>query len=283
MYETDDALQLTSWTGDGPRAFSTVDTLTLTGPVVPTASGAAIDRFANTVASDVVSVDDTDIDIIVNAVDADAGFDADTYQLGTGDVGAELGTTVTFTNDGPASIGVASVTVDGTFTVRSESCTPVLRPGTTCSIEVGFTVEFLEDAFGTVTLTPVLGRSGSVPGRGQRHRAGTSRRHHHHHHDHGPGHDDRGSTTGGTTTGGTTTGGTTTGNQNDHRRTYDVDDGRSHHDLDHGWSHHVDDWRRTTTTTTTDLRRAPSSSARRRSTSHRRSSIPAVGPGWSRS
>jgi hypothetical protein len=163
VHETGTSLQLTSWTGDGPGAFSTTDTLTLTGPVAPTASRAAVDRFANTVVSDVVPVGDVETDITVNGVDADAGFDSDTYRLGAGDVGTELSTIVTFTNDGPASLGVSSVSVDGTFVVRSDTCTPVVRPGSTCGVDVGFTVEFLEDAFGTVTLVPVNGPVDSVP------------------------------------------------------------------------------------------------------------------------
>jgi hypothetical protein len=157
VHETGDSLQLTSWTGDGPGAFAETDILTLTGPVAPTASGPAIDRYAHSVASDSIAGPDVDTDITLNALTSDAGFDSGTYRLGVGDIGAELSTTLAFTNDGPASVGVASIAVDGTFTVLGESCTPVIRSGSTCTIEVGFTVEFLEEAFGTVSLVPVSG------------------------------------------------------------------------------------------------------------------------------
>ena len=163
VHETDDALLLTSWTGEGLGAFAQTDTLTLTGPIAPTASGPAIDRYGRTVASDSIAVPDVDADIMLNAITSDAGFDSDTYQLGSGLVGTDLATTVTFTNDGPASLGVASVAVDGTFTVLAESCTPVVRPGSTCTIEVGFTVQFPEEALGTVSLVPLLAVAEPAP------------------------------------------------------------------------------------------------------------------------
>ena len=209
VHETADSLQLTSWTGGGPGAFAETDTLALTGPVVPTASGPAIDRFGRTVASDSIPVVDAGVDaeadIMLNTFTADAGFDSATYRLGSGDIGDELGTTVTFTNDGPASLGVASVAVDGTFVIGDETCSPVVRPGSTCTIDVGFTVEFLEEAFGTVSLVPLLGVIDPVPfttevrASGQAPPVET------------PTTTTPGSTTGGTTTGGTTTGGSTTG------------------------------------------------------------------------
>jgi len=163
VYEAGDAIRLTSWTGDGPGAFAETDTLALTGVVAPTASGPAIDRYAHTVASDVIAVPDVEADITLNTLTADAGFDSDTYLLGTGDIDAELSTTVTFTNNGPASLGVESIAVDGTFVVVTESCTPIVRPGSSCSIEIGFTVEFLEEAFGTVSLVPELSVGDPVP------------------------------------------------------------------------------------------------------------------------
>ncbi len=162
VYQSDDALQLSSWIGAEPGAFSQIDTSSLGGPTVPV-SGAAVDRFANTVAFDSASVVGVETDITITSIAADAGFDSGTYRLGTGDLGTTLRTTVTFTNDGPASLGVASVAVDGTFRIASESCTPVVRPGSTCSLDVEFTVEFLEDAFGVLTLTPLSAATDPVP------------------------------------------------------------------------------------------------------------------------
>ena len=162
VYRSDDALQLSSWIGSAPGAFSQIDTSSLGGPTVAV-SGAAIDRFANTVAYDSAPADGVEADITIISIAADAGFDADTYRLGTGDIGTTLRTTVTFTNDGPASLGVASVVVDGTFRIAAETCTPVVRPGSTCSIDAEFTVEFLEDAFGVLTLTPVSAATDPVP------------------------------------------------------------------------------------------------------------------------
>jgi hypothetical protein len=163
VYEMGDALLLRSWTGEGPDAFAQTDTLTLTGPVAPTASGPVIDRYGRTVASDSIAVPDVDTDIMLNAITSDAGFDSDSYQLGSGVVGTDLATTVTFTNDGPASLGVASVAVDGTFTVLAESCTPVIRPGSMCTVEVGFIVQFPEEALGTVSLVPLLAVAEPAP------------------------------------------------------------------------------------------------------------------------
>ena len=100
---------------------------------------------------------------MLNVLSSDAGFDSDTYQLGSGVVGTDLATTVTFANNGPASVGVASVAVDGTFAVLEESCTPVVRSGSTCTIEVGFTVQIPEEALGTVTLVPLLDVAESSP------------------------------------------------------------------------------------------------------------------------
>jgi hypothetical protein len=162
VYQSDDALQLSSWIGSESGAFSQIDTSSLGGAAVPV-SGAAIDRFANTAAFDSAPADGVETDITIISIAADAGFDADTYRLGTGDLGTTLSTTVTFTNGGPASLGVASIAVDGTFRVAAESCTPVVRPGSTCSIDVEFTVEFLEDAFGVLALTPVSAATDPVP------------------------------------------------------------------------------------------------------------------------
>ena len=165
IHETDDALLLTSWTGGGSEAFAQVESLTLTGPIAPRASRSAIDRYGRTVASDSIAEADADADadIMLNVLSSDAGFDSDTYQLGSGVVGTDLATTVTFANNGPASVGVASVAVDGTFAVLEESCTPVVRSGSTCTIEVGFTVQIPEEALGTVTLVPLLDVAESSP------------------------------------------------------------------------------------------------------------------------
>lgn len=155
VIEGSGVLSIVSRTGQGTEPFATRETTTLSSTVAPTLSGPVIDRLGTTVVSDVpVSLDaaTAETNIAITAIAADAGFDAELFDLGKADVGAELTTSVTFSNRGPASIGVASVTVDGTFRITDDGCGAVVRPGTTCVVGVAFDVERLQDAFGLVTL-----------------------------------------------------------------------------------------------------------------------------------
>jgi hypothetical protein len=157
VFEEGANLAIVSRTGQGEAPFDATQRTLLSTTITPTRSGPVIDRLGTTVISDrgfdpQAPPDDTDISVTV--VDADASFDAAMFDLGTGDVGAVLTSTVTFSNRGPASVGVASITVDGTFAISADRCGSVVRPGTTCAVDVSFVVERLQDAFGVVTLTP---------------------------------------------------------------------------------------------------------------------------------
>ena len=205
-YESDDSIRVTSWLGGGDVPFDVTETSTLDDLASPTVAGVDLDRVGATIVADVQSRDDapeTDISISVRA--SAATFASDTFDLGSGDIGEVLSSTVTFTNDGPASIGVASVEVEDPFRITSTTCVPTIRPGSTCSITIEFTVEFFEDAFGVVTLlsssTPATMATTDVVALGAPDVPATA----------ATTTTVATSTTGGTTTGGTTTGGTTTG------------------------------------------------------------------------
>ncbi len=153
---TTGSLSIVSRTGQGAAPFATIQRTSLTSTIAPTQSGPVIDRLGTTVVSDRVVPAQTpavDTDIAVTTVVADASFDAELFDLGTGDVGAVLTSTLTFSNRGPSSVGVASLTVDGTFVITADRCGAVIRPGTTCGIDVSFTVQRLQNALATVTLT----------------------------------------------------------------------------------------------------------------------------------
>ena len=205
-------LAVISSTGQGDVPFATTQRTLLSTTITPTGSGPVIDRFGTTVVSDRnvdVSAAPAETDITITTVGADASFDAALFDLGSGDVGTALAATVTFSNRGPSSIGVASLAVDGTFAISEDRCGTVIRPGTTCEIDVTFVVERLEDAFGVVTLTPTsfgtpafttqVTALGAAPEAATTSTTSTSTP------------NSTGTTTGGTTTGGTTTGRTTTG------------------------------------------------------------------------
>ncbi len=155
VFEEGAGLVVVSRTGTGADAFATTQRTPLSTTVAPTRSGPVIDRFGTTVVSDFpVEPSSENTDVSVTVVDADASFDAALFDLGTGDVGDTLSTTVTFSNQGPASVGVVSLEVDGSFTITDDRCGAVIRPGTTCELDIAFTIERLEDAFGTVSLSP---------------------------------------------------------------------------------------------------------------------------------
>ena len=139
------------------RSPTTTRTL-LSTTITPTRSGPAVDRLGSTVVTDLVA-DGVDAspgtDIAVTEVPRRCGVRRRArFDLGAGDVGAELTSTVTFSNRGPSSVGVASLEVDGTFLIAEDRCGSEIRPVTTCEIDVTFSVERLEDAIGVVTLTP---------------------------------------------------------------------------------------------------------------------------------
>lgn len=157
VFEEGANLAVVSRIGQSDDSFATTQRTLLSSTFTPTRSGPAIDRLGTTVVSDrdvgeATQAENSDISVTV--LGADASFDAAMFDLGSGDVGAVLSSTVTFSNRGPASVGVAEIGVDGTFVIDDNRCAALLRPGTTCEIDVTFTVERLEDAFGTVTLTP---------------------------------------------------------------------------------------------------------------------------------
>lgn len=155
VIEGSSMLSIVSRSGQGVEPFETRETTALSSTIAPTFSGPAIDRLGATVVSDMpVALDaaTAETDITVTVIAADAGFDAELFDLGKGDIGAELSTSVTFSNRGPASIGVASLSVDGTFRITDDGCGATIRPGTTCVVAVAFDVERLQDAFGQVAL-----------------------------------------------------------------------------------------------------------------------------------
>ena len=138
---------ITSSTGNGPAAFTTVDTKRgLSGIASP-----AIDRFGTTV----VSATAAPRDIVIDAAGAAASFGSATYAMGSGDLGAELTATLDITNDGPASYGVGSLTIDDDrFVVVADGCGSVIGPGSTCTVDVSYTVRALGVVAATVTVAP---------------------------------------------------------------------------------------------------------------------------------
>ncbi|MEP1122831.1 MAG: hypothetical protein ABJH68_02945 [Ilumatobacter sp.] len=153
---TTGSLSVVSRTGQGAAPFATTRRTSLTSTIAPTRSGPAVDRLGTTIVSDRVVSAQTpavDTDVAVTTVAADASFDAESFDLGTGNVGDVLTTTLTFSNRGPASVGVASLTVDETFAITADRCGAIIRPGTTCGIDVSFTVQRLQGSSATVTLT----------------------------------------------------------------------------------------------------------------------------------
>lgn len=150
-------LAVVSRTGQGDAPFATTQRTLLSSTITPTRSGPVIDRFGTTVVSDRefdVQSPPEGTDISVTVLVADASFDAAMFDLGTGNIDTVLSSTITFSNRGPSSVGVNSIDVDGTFTIVDDRCGAVVRPGTTCGVDISFRVERLEDAFGVVTLTP---------------------------------------------------------------------------------------------------------------------------------
>lgn len=150
-------LAMVSRTGQGDVAFATTQRTLLSATISPTRSGPVVDQIGATVVSDLgfdVAAPPADTDVSITLLPADASFDAAMFDLGKGDIGTTLSTTVTFSNRGPSSVGVAGVGVDGTFAIADDRCGALVRPGTTCEVDVTFSVERLEDAFGVVTLTP---------------------------------------------------------------------------------------------------------------------------------
>ena len=148
-------LSVVSRTGQGTKAFDTRMVSQLATAIAPTSTGPVIDRLGTTVVSDLVPGPNAATDIAVTSLVADAGFDSDIFDLGEGLPGVTLTTTVSFSNGGPASVGVADLGVDGSFVIADDRCGAVIRPGTTCEVDVSFVTEAgFFDAFGVVTLTP---------------------------------------------------------------------------------------------------------------------------------
>jgi hypothetical protein len=211
VHELDGSVRVVSWIGQGLAPFDATSSRAVSGLTAPTVSGAAIDRFGATVVSDVTEdragVVERDVAVSVTALSA--GFSAKTFDLGRGDVGAVLDATVTFTNDGPASVGVGSVTVVPPFVIGDNRCVVSIRPQSTCTVEISVKIERYEDVFGVVTIngignrpsytTEVMALGVAPPATTPTTTPGTT-----------TGDGTTGVTTGGTTTGGTT-GGTTTG------------------------------------------------------------------------
>jgi len=211
VFEEGANIAVVSRTGQGEAPFETTQRTLLSSTIAPTRSGPVVDQFGTTVVSDRGIDSQTtpaDTDIAITELGADASFDAEMFDLGSGDVGTVLTTSITFSNRGPASIGVASIGVDGAFTIADDRCGLVIRPGTTCEVDVSFRVERLQDAFGIVTLIPTsfgvpafttdVAALGEAPAVSIPSTTSTTT---------------PGSTTGGSSTGGTTssTGGTTSG------------------------------------------------------------------------
>jgi hypothetical protein len=146
-------VRVISWIGQGLAPFDATSSRVVAGAAAPSDSGAVIDRLGATVAVDSKTVGDgfAERDIVVSSSRSTAGFSSQSFDLGVGDIGAVLTTTATFTNDGPVSIGVASVTVDAPFTIGENGCLGSIRPQSTCSVVVSTKIERYEDAFGVLS------------------------------------------------------------------------------------------------------------------------------------
>ncbi|MFT6391782.1 MAG: hypothetical protein ACJA14_001295 [Ilumatobacter sp.] len=159
VFETDSGISVASWIGQGARLFETFETASVAATIGPSVSGPTISRLGSLVLNDLatpIAEVGTETDISLFPIAADASFDSELTDLGSGDLGALLTAGVTFTNRGAASMGIAELTVDGTFEMIADGCGIVVRPGVTCTIQIEFTVERLEDAFAVVTITPAV-------------------------------------------------------------------------------------------------------------------------------
>ena len=155
LHSVNGELRVISWTENGDMPFGVSTSSTVSGAPNPAASAGAIDAVGSVVVSDDAAPSaGTDADIVLSPQSISGSFSSTMYDLGAGDIGAVLDATLTFTNDGQASIEVAELLVDAPFQIASTDCVGSIRPGATCTIEVTFTVERLEDAFGEVSLSP---------------------------------------------------------------------------------------------------------------------------------
>lgn len=158
VFEDDAELVVVSRTGGGDQPYATTQRTPLSSTVAPTRSGPVVDRLGRTVASDLTvgdpspPIDIADTDIAVTDIGADASFDAALFDLGGGAVGAVLTSKITFSNRGPASIGVERIAVGPPFTITADRCGPVVRPGARCEVDVSLTVEIVGETLGEVTL-----------------------------------------------------------------------------------------------------------------------------------
>lgn len=151
VYESGSSVRITAWTGDGTTPFEETGTVALRGPTAPTASGPTIDRFGATVATDTAQADD----IQIFDLPADAGFETTTSEVSAPSADSPLTAALRFVNRGPSSVGVASIVAGGALTIVGEDCSPVVRPESTCTIDVSFADAAAAEAGGTVTLTPI--------------------------------------------------------------------------------------------------------------------------------
>lgn len=151
VYESGSSVRITAWTGDGTTPFEETGTVALTGPTAPTASGPTIDRFGATVATDTAQSGDIEI----FDLPADAGFETTTSEVSAPSADSPLTAALRFVNRGPSSVGVASIVAGGALTIVGEDCSPVVRPESTCTIDVSFADTAAAEAGGTVTLTPI--------------------------------------------------------------------------------------------------------------------------------
>jgi hypothetical protein len=159
VFETDSGISVASWIGRGARLFETFATASVAATIGPSVSGPTISRLGSLVLNDLatpIAEVGTETDIALFPIAADASFDSELTDLGSGDLGTLVTAGVTFTNRGAASFGIAELTVDGTFKIAADGCGVIVRPGVTCTIQVEFTVERLENAFAMVKITPAV-------------------------------------------------------------------------------------------------------------------------------
>lgn len=151
VYESGNEVRVISWTGSGGKPFGQTDAIALEGLSAPTGSGPDIDRYGSTVVTD--TAPPTDIEVTTLATDA--GFTAKDDEVPQPDDGQSATARLRFKNDGPASVGVETLTADGSLEIAADGCSPVVRPGSTCTVDVAFQGRPKVGDGGTVSLVPI--------------------------------------------------------------------------------------------------------------------------------
>lgn len=170
---TSPGVAMTSSVGGGDVPFVGVSVIDLSvaaagAPATTFAvSGPVVSAQGNAVAFDADVSDEaagTPRVVAVRTLTASGMLDAESYDLGRGDVGDTIAVTATFTNQGPASVGFStdSITIESPFVVGANTCIGSIGPGASCDVEVTVTIESLEDLFGSFVLTGLDGSTASA-------------------------------------------------------------------------------------------------------------------------